>query len=524
MRLRDPTSPPIDGAQSGARVGERSDAGDDLVDGEPGVTLRVHGPVHLRSLWTEVSELASRTSGSVLSSWQAIEAVCAEAASALPNGAGVADEQALVGAAITRRDVPVADARCAVEDSRDTEAESESHAALRRRLDSAESVDVLRVAVEAGLGELIDPVCSGDVDDLTAQELDAALRAVLHSMRGIDWRLGRLLFTFRTLGLHRHAGYASFADYVEQRLGFSSRKARSLARIEGDPAHGRGALAEAYRDGRLSWVRMTALLPVLSEKHAAAWIERARRVTVRRLLAEVRWALDLRDRTWLGMELVPPPLGARLESSDTEAERQMHARYDDDTADRILATSEFTRHRSIVLKFSGPASVIALLRDMLAAYRDPENPWEPAWKALERMFLHVKAHWGGVPRHRNPIHERDGWRCRVPACGSRRNLQEHHVLYRSRGGDNRRGNRVSICAWHHLRGIHGGVVRAHGDAEASIRWQLGPNLRFVDDTYADETSADDRYADEAYPAAASFTSPARSILPMAFRGSSSMNT
>jgi hypothetical protein len=61
----------------------------------------------------------------------------------------------------------------------------------------------------------------------------------------------------------------------------------------------------------------------------------------------------------------------------------------------------------------------------------------------------------------------------VPACSSRRNLHDHHIVFRSRGGDNGRDNRVAVCAWHHLRGLHGGSVRATGRAPDEIRWQLG---------------------------------------------------
>jgi hypothetical protein len=68
---------------------------------------------------------------------------------------------------------------------------------------------------------------------------------------------------------------------------------------------------------------------------------------------------------------------------------------------------------------------------------------------------------------------RDGWRCTVPACSSRRNLHDHHIRFRSRGGGNQRDNRTTVCAAHHLHGIHAGTVRASGVAPYAIEWQLG---------------------------------------------------
>jgi hypothetical protein len=77
----------------------------------------------------------------------------------------------------------------------------------------------------------------------------------------------------------------------------------------------------------------------------------------------------------------------------------------------------------------------------------------------------------------------------VPACTSRRHLHDHHLRFRSLGGGNERENRVSVCAWHHLRGLHRGVVRARGVAPAAVRWDLGlrpgrpPLLSCMGDAY-----------------------------------------
>jgi 5-methylcytosine-specific restriction endonuclease McrA len=66
----------------------------------------------------------------------------------------------------------------------------------------------------------------------------------------------------------------------------------------------------------------------------------------------------------------------------------------------------------------------------------------------------VIADWEAEPRHHDPVFARDGWRCKVPACSARRNLHDHHLRFRSRGGGNERANRITVCAAHHLHGIH----------------------------------------------------------------------
>ena len=146
----------------------------------------------------------------------------------------------------------------------------------------------------------------------------------------------------------------------------------------------------------------------------------------------------------------------------------------------------------VEVRFTGPASVVALFRDVLDAF---QCPGAPRWTALEALLLHVIDEWERAPRHHDPIFARDGWRCVVPACSSRRNLHDHHLRYRSRSGTNARWNRSSVCAAHHLHGIHTGAIRAYGRAPDAIRWELGvrigapPFLEFIGDRLCAPTSA-----------------------------------
>jgi len=71
------------------------------------------------------------------------------------------------------------------------------------------------------------------------------------------------------------------------------------------------------------------------------------------------------------------------------------------------------------------------------------------------------------------VFARDGWRCAVPGCTSMQNLHDHHIRFRSAGGSNDLDNRLTVCAAHHLRGIHAGLVRCSGQAPDTLRWELG---------------------------------------------------
>jgi hypothetical protein len=93
----------------------------------------------------------------------------------------------------------------------------------------------------------------------------------------------------------------------------------------------------------------------------------------------------------------------------------------------------------------------------------------PAWQRRDRIF------------------ERDGRRCRVPGCSSRARLQVHHLVFRSHGGGEDDGNLVTLCATHHLRGIHRGRLRCHVLPDGLLAWEFAPDpidgahLRYVED-------------------------------------------
>jgi len=371
-------------------------------------------------LWHRAVELARRMAGAPLSQGDAAEAIAAEGLSAQPPG----------------RDTWIPDPPPPLPASDP----DETRAAFAPDLDWSTVVEALPSDLEA---------CTNGCEHLDAFALDARLRSVVAALHQTAWQTGRLLHLFLDRRLFLLMGFRSASHYLRERLGLSERTARVLVAVERKTWHA-PAFGDAYRTGELSRTQALTLLPVVTDTTAAAWVARARQVTARRLDDEVGWALAVRVPC---DPVLPPVLGARL---DLPA-RQMCAGSDWELTDATLV-------------FRAPAEVVGLFRAAVVAYTEPA---EPLWRGLERLLHHVIAEWEGQPRHRDPVFARDGWRCAVPACSGRRNLHDHHVLFRSRGGDNTRDNRVTVCAWHHLRGIHAGVVRAWGAAPDGLTWELG---------------------------------------------------
>jgi hypothetical protein len=69
--------------------------------------------------------------------------------------------------------------------------------------------------------------------------------------------------------------------------------------------------------------------------------------------------------------------------------------------------------------------------------------------------------------------ERDGYRCAVPGCTSRRSLHDHHVVFRSACGSDAPTNRITLCAFHHQRCLHAGLMRIRGGAPDGLVFELG---------------------------------------------------
>ena len=101
----------------------------------------------------------------------------------------------------------------------------------------------------------------------------------------------------------------------------------------------------------------------------------------------------------------------------------------------------------------------------------------PLWVGLLAILEDFALTWdtdAAAPERRDDsIFVRDGWRCAAPGCSSRRNLEVHHVVYRSRGGPDHGWNLVTLCRFHHQRGEHGDLLSVRGRAPIGLTWRLG---------------------------------------------------
>jgi hypothetical protein len=229
----------------------------------------------------------------------------------------------------------------------------------------------------------------------------------------------------------------------------------------------------------LTALQASALVPLvlseLSEERVLAWIQRARSFSLRRLRDDVELALELRERdyrVWLRTGGIPEePAGG---DTGMEGERETGAK--PTVRDRGIPLLDETCRLGLILD----AEVGRIFRAVLCSVRrlleqETGRPASPS-DALAWMCRHVLEAWGAhdpsfLREHR--IFVRDGWRCAVPGCTRMSSLHAHHVIFRVHGGGDEAENLITLCAYHHLRGVHGGILRIAGRAPAELRFEIG---------------------------------------------------
>lgn len=257
-------------------------------------------------------------------------------------------------------------------------------------------------------------------------ELLDRLLGLLRERAALDEHLGRACLLVRRSRAFRRLGFASFDEYCADRLGLAPSTVRQRVALERRMRE-LPALREALRAGRLSYEQARLVARVATPSDVAARIE------------------DAAARTSI----------AYRRELEAEEHRQMWR------ADELRATV--------------PDEVSSLLADAIRSARASVRGLTPG-EALVLVALHFIRTWREEVERRlraaDPVILRDGALCRVPGC-SRPADHVHHVVSRAAGGPLEPWNETSLCAIHHLRGVHGGTLRITGTAPGGLAFTLG---------------------------------------------------
>jgi hypothetical protein len=447
---------------------ETGGLGDEAEDAEALEPVRVGAPSPLAFKWKRTCEYASRVAGERIPPGVALELVTAEVLSGLPVESVSETAESLPerpglqgGGRATDQEEPTG---CGPDGC---------------------APDVCaphEVAADAGTAEMppfLRPLLHG-LESADAHELDARLRRARRLEQRLDAEIAPLLRHVVCAGHEWRTRFHTLAAYAREHLGMSASKARALLRLErvGDVCP---ELRAAYRDGALSWVQSQILVPLLlweaEGEWRPLWVRFAQGVSVRELDEAVGrallWRQDDDPARWEACRGAPELATRPLDDVDAA-----------EALDRQTCARPTVPSEGGSLRITAPRDVARLFRAVLCTVRralERELGRLPSEAlAFEVMIDHALRAWGVDDlwlRQRSQkkyrVFERDGWRCTVPGCSARRNLQAHHVVFRSAGGPDSLENQTTLCAFHHLRGVHAGTVRITGHAPDGLAYELG---------------------------------------------------
>jgi len=479
-------SAPRDGG-AGSAAGEagqvnfdRDMAGSREADDDPGVNVAFGAPPRVVALWHWALDLVRRAAGHQEPAWRCVEYIAAEFLSGAPRE-GALREGALPSA--TGSPASPDEDRSALSDEPSqrnaAEAPEEDGIRMGRAVPDAlvwnEAAAAARDAFRP-LGRAADPdvILTRrseppvlDAEGADPWDLDARLRGLIRLRQSLAWRQGRLLAVVASHHLYDELGATSLSEWCETALGISPRQARYLTSID-RRIRRLPQIADAYRRGLISWCQARHLVRIATPETERRWLRHARRMTVRGLEDMITRAdVD-------GMATPPAPgtgAGGRPSTSPPRHTSAPAFRF----AERSVPGQPERADRRIA--FWAPTEIATLWHEALAACRRGANRRLADWQCLIFMIDSLRRTWDAPTdrswKRRYRIFERDGWRCSVPGCTSRANLNVHHVVFLSRGGDSADSNLVTLCVAHHQRGIHDGLIRCGGTAPDDLWWELG---------------------------------------------------
>jgi len=363
-------------------------------------------------------------------------------------------------------------------------------------------------ADDPGLTELIAGFVDGpdQTDELprTPVALDAHLRELGTQLQTRDRRLGELACEVWGCSGWRDLGYASAAQYANERLGCSLASVKARMTLARRCRQFVPEVGLALDDGQISYEAARLVARVADRETVYAWLDRAAARTTKHLREEVEIieaVARAEGLTPVGCE--PPDEALVAEFQDLErsmldgtvaelvvnggrvsGDGSSQISVDPDDQASQISVDPDDQASQISVKDGGRgrwAGLVPLrmrLRgETVGFWRDISRLFEASGEDGSFVDFLIRAFWS-VWLRRDPervayqdVYERDRLRCASPVC-SNRDLTPHHLKFRGHGDGEERSNLVGLCVACHLEVLHLGRMKAAPPAR-DIHWTLG---------------------------------------------------
>ncbi len=344
---------------------------------------------------------------------------------------------------------------------------------------------------------------------LTSEEVCRRLESSARSDEMHKRRLAFYLVEMDDYDLYQDAGFSSTAQYAERRLRFDDRRTRELLRL-GRKLLVLPAIDAAFCQGKLGWSKLILLTRVAVPEHEATWLRLALTLDCeglalqvklskegkaplspgnRKEIREVRFRhgarVDSRTHALIerAKEKLTDELGEPVGERDfyrVAAEMILSSEADGTIPGRKRVNSSLycvilrpTEHDGVLLVDTpeGPVPIAddGISCDARVEVVEDEYPAKdlPANDLPEDETPTVELAPKTPPKLREQIILRDGGRCR--SCGSRHGLTVHHIQWRSKGGETRGANGITLCNGRCHSLVHADLLQVQGpDARHAV--------------------------------------------------------
>jgi hypothetical protein len=331
--------------------------------------------------------------------------------------------------------------------------------------------------------------------------LHRRLKRIVKARAALDAQEAEALREAERLRVWRHYGYGSLLEYLEMEAGYTPREALERLRVARAIVD-LPAIADAMAQGELSFSAGRELTRVATADTEQQWLEAAADKNVR----DVEDMVSGRKRGDRPTDPADPKLRTRPQRFDD---------IDDETRAMVRQARQILE-RELGERMSDRQLLRAFARTVIDGARAPDRTHAPyqmatmtceqckrGWQdgagitvemspaAVETALCDAQ-HIGSVdagsstsgpldagaptaatraksdipPALRRKIRARDHGKCRVPWCRSARNIDLHHIVPRSEGGEHTLENILLLCESHHLA-HHAGALIIAGTATSA---------------------------------------------------------
>lgn len=281
-------------------------------------------------------------------------------------------------------------------------------------------------------------------------------------------------------GLHQSLGYVSAVQFARQRLDMSRRMARTLIAV-GKHLRDLPLIDDAFCNGKLSWSKVRLLVKVATSEVEEAWLAKSEGISCEQLEAAICGAEkgQLPRDDGIGLPTAKFKFTAKLGTLGLESLEMARKKYFDeigvecDDAEFLetLIGSYLGQSETEKAKSSTYQIAIGHCPSCEKSHVNTEDgPMELTGSETDQVFCDgefadKKNDSPTPPRIRRLVLARDGHRC--VHCQRGRDVQVHHIVFRSKRGSHDTANLTSLCK--HCHGLlHEGLLKIEGEAPNSL--------------------------------------------------------